>query len=269
MSMTVPPDHQQQPSRSRFSPTFSLRLAREWHHLKALPKWSVMLLVLFSLAAACLTPLLPLAAFLLQCWAASSWCWRDRWGSLLAFAWQGSCFVGGVVIFAWLSSLPVLGFPVITISLQTLWHTFLPGSLSLWPLGLDTLLARSLLLLPLAPALAVCYEQIDPRTGSALTRVLTPADLEPSPSSPASVEPEVASKKATSAHPPSVAITGTQGGSAHHSKKSAPRTPRRSPKSPQVTVDAHLSSEQSPLPLPSSPSMSLSHEDINWNDVME
>lgn len=72
-------------------------------------------------------------------------------------------------------------FPGAPALLQHAWSAYLPGVLDLCPLDDRDLLARSFLLLPLAPALSLYYEWVDPRTEPEPRRVLTPTDLVPPP----------------------------------------------------------------------------------------
>jgi hypothetical protein len=90
-------------------------------------------------------------SLLLQFWAASS-VWRapDRWASLRTFAWLGLLlylptwlFWGQIALF---------------------WSTHLPGDFLLWPPTFGAIFVRSILALPLAPALALLLERHNPRT---------------------------------------------------------------------------------------------------------
>src|SRR5215469_8772273 len=186
MSLTAPPD--QHPPQS--APlTLKARLIREYRHWDEMPALRFCLLLLPSMLLLVISPLLPLAAYALWLWAAHSWDWRDRWTSIWAWAKQGGVFVALVLVFASLSSAQVWVLPQLTAMLQAFWHAHLRGDLSLSPLDLDGLLARALLLLPLAPALALLYEWIDPRTQVRLQRILTPADLVAPASAPQSEPP--------------------------------------------------------------------------------
>jgi len=114
----------------------------------------------------------------MQRWAGSSWTWRDRWASIQAWAKQGTVLVAILVLLAWVASAHMGVVWALIAGLQTAWLTaHLPGILSLSPLDGHALGARSLLSLPLAPALSLYYERIDPRTQLHPQRVLTPADL--------------------------------------------------------------------------------------------
>ena len=68
----------------------------------------------------------------------------------------------------------------LTATLQNAWSGHVPGELSLSPFdGRYSLVARMLLLLPLAAALALYFERVDPRTCVQEQRILTARDLEP------------------------------------------------------------------------------------------
>ncbi len=129
-------------------------------------------------------------------------------------------------------------FPEVISTMQTLWQAHLPGNLSLSPLDGHTLIARVLLLLPVAPLLALLDEWIDPRTRVHLQRVLTPADLrEPSQSA----DPPPPSNASTSnPTPPSVAPPAdTQEAPVRPPQKTKRFTTRqtRTPQPSQVSSD--------------------------------
>src|ERR1700730_6880693 len=170
MSITAPPPDQQH--------MIKALLAREWEHYSERPIRLSLALFLLSLLLFCLDPLLPLVASPLQLWAASHFAWRSRWASVWAFARAGGWFVALLLLYTALDGAHIWIIPTITRALQLLWQAHLPGDLSLSPFDRYSLLARSVLLLPLAPALALCYEYIDPRTNGHPEhfRFLTPAD---------------------------------------------------------------------------------------------
>jgi hypothetical protein len=233
MSLTSPPSrHLPQPPAPL---TLKARLAREYRHWEEMPILRFCLLVLSGALLLVIAPLLPLAACFLWWWAAHSWDWRDRWTSIRSWAWQGGALVALIVGFAFLSSAQVWILPQLAATLQQVWSAHLGGDLSLAPTDLDGLLARALLLLPLAPALALLYEQIDPRTLQ-LQRILTPTDLvKPTPPPPA--EP------AEAAAPPPAA---RQKATAPPKTKSATPPRKRTRKRPgaqQTTIESFLASD--------------------------
>ena len=57
-------------------------LKREWLHLEDMSITTVLLVAVPSLMIFFYNPLLPLVAYPLQLWAASSSTWRDRWASM-------------------------------------------------------------------------------------------------------------------------------------------------------------------------------------------
>ena len=177
MAMIHPPSHVTQPS--------SLRtwLKHEWKHFTEMKPLPLCFLVLCNLLLLLLNPFVPPVAHLLQRWAASPWDWRDRWTSVWIWAKQGIGFIAILFGVVALGKAQLWFFPELITTMQALWQAHLPGNLSLSPLDGHTLIARVLLLLPLAPLLALLDEWIDPRTRVHLQRVLTPADLvEPSQS---------------------------------------------------------------------------------------
>lgn len=100
-------------------------------------------------------PVVLVLAWLLQRWAAAeSWHARDRWASIGGFA-----LVFGIIALICLSSL-VLPIPLLAVGLSSLWHHFpLLGESPL-----STLIVRWMAALPLAPALTIGLEVVQPRT---------------------------------------------------------------------------------------------------------
>jgi len=185
-----------------------------------------------------ISPPLPFVAYALWLWASSSWDWRDRWASIWALAHQGGAFVALVLLVAALSTTKVWIFPQLTAILQAFWRTHLPGELSLAPLSEPSFVARTLLLLPLAPLLALYYERVDPRTRVQYQRILTPADLverkteAKAQKATAPTTQEVPPQEpAASAKPPPAQKVAT-----------APRK-RKSPPPQQTTIESFLASD--------------------------
>jgi hypothetical protein len=207
------------------------------------------LLVLPTCFLLVVSPLLPFLAYTLWLWAAYSWEWRDRWTSIRAWAKQGGAFVILVLVFAILSSAQVWILPSLAGVLQSVWHAYLGGDLSLSPIDLDGFVARTLLLLPLAPALALLYERIDPRTHVQLQRILTPADLI-EPATPKATEEPPAMR---SAKPPPKAKAA---------RPPRKRTRKREP-AQQVTIDSFLAQK----PVQQFPSASPSHQETSQQPV--
>ena len=274
MSLTAPPNRHLPQQRAPL--TLKGRLLREYRHWEEMPGLRFGLLLLHFSLLLVIAPLLPLAACVLWWWAAHSWDWRDRWTSVRSWAKQGGVFVALVLAFAFLSNAHVWVLPQLTAALQAFWQAHLRGDLSLSPTDLDGLLARGLLLLPLAPALALLYEQIDPRTLTQLQRILTPADLvEPTPSPP--VEP------AEAAAPPPAA---RKKASASRSAKTVPprKRTRKRERAQQTTIESFLA-EDAAQATPASPSDQATRQPvtplpkaqdtpappaaqtINWDDV--
>src|SRR5450759_2691201 len=135
--------------------TLKQRLSREAWHWADLPPHRFAGLLLPIGVLVFIAPPLPVVAYALWLWASSSWAWRDRWASIWAASRRGGVFVGLVLLFAALSSAQVWIFPDLAAMLQAFWRAHLPGELSLMPLFEPSLLARTLLLLPLAPLLAL------------------------------------------------------------------------------------------------------------------
>jgi hypothetical protein len=236
MSMIAPPN-QQQPSLPSPPEVRSTWLAREWRHWVDMPPLTLCLLVLPSIILLVLDPLLPIAAYALWLWASHSWSWRDRWTSIWAWAKQGGAFVALMLLYAALSSINVWIFPQLTANAQAFWHAHLGGDLSLSPSDLDGLVVRTLLLLPLAPALALCYEWLDPRTRVQLQRILTPADLVEPKTDETKASSTVSSK--TQATPPSPSA------SAKAPPKAATPQRKRARKPPQqITIESFLASDR-------------------------
>ena len=166
-------------------------LAQEWTHWSTLPLSSFCWFALPTLVLFFVDPLLPPVAYVLQRWAGSSWAWRDRWASIRTWAEPGGWFVGILIALGVLAYAHIWFFPALVALAQGAWRAALPGELSLFPLARGALFARLLLFLPLAPALALLYERIDPRTSVQLRRILTPSDILPpaSPETPVPPEP--------------------------------------------------------------------------------
>ena len=281
-------------------------LAREWQHYAEMSSWTICLLFLPSIVLIVINPLLPFAAYLLQCWAGASFTWRDRWASNREWAKSGAWFVAIVIILAVLASRQVWIFPQLVAWVQMVWSQAHLGDLSLSPADPKALLARCLLLLPLAPALSLYYEWIDPRTRGRGRRVLTHADLVEPPPPPAPPSPAQTASTAPSPEQPS-ASRGTA--NAQSAKTAPPATARRSraaqmkrrsasnphtqqaQQPQQMTIDSILpSAGQAPMTPPSpsttgnaarqgdntphTPSPPLTtqktgSEPINWDDVAE
>jgi hypothetical protein len=276
MSLTAPPSRHLPPQPAPL--TLKARLMRELRHWEEMPGLRLCLLLLPSILLLAVAPLLPLAAGTLWWWAAHSWDWRDRWTSVRSWAKQGGAFVALVLVFAILSTAQVWVLPQLTATLQAFWHAHLGGDLSLSPTDLDGLVARALLLLPLAPALALLYEWIDPRTQVQLQRILTPADLvEPTPA-PQTEPPEAAAppraRKKASATPKAKAATSPR------------KRTRKREQAQQITIESFLAPEPTQAQAtPSSPSHQAAQEPvtpspspqaspappaanpINWDDV--
>lgn len=276
MSLSAPPNRQQsRPLRPAPPRTFKARLAGEYRHWNDMTTLTFVLLLLPSVLLLYVDPLLPIAAYALWLWVSSSWAWRDRWASIWALARRGGMFVGLVLICAALSSAQVWIFPDVTAALRAFWRAYLPGDLSLSPLDGPSLVARTLLLLPLAPLLACYYERVDPRTRVQPQRILTARDIEPKKPT---VKQDAASQEPTArAKPKSTA-------------KAAPREPAKqhseSPPPPaQITIEGYLASDKDPVPARPAPSPRQKQKaaqaetpaptpdpfkkHIDWNDVAE
>lgn len=279
MSLSAPPNQPQPPPLPQPAPPLTLkaRIVREYRHWADLPAARFGLLVLPICLLVFISPLLPFVAYALWLWASSSWAWRDRWASIGALARRGGAFVALVLLVAVLSSAQVWMFPQLTATLQAFWHTHLPGELSLTPLLEPSLAARTLLLLPLAPALALYFERVDPRTRVQQQRILTARDLAPKkPKAKPDASPSA--QKAAPQEPTARA------------KPDAPREPAKQhsespPPAEQITIDSYLASNadqaqarpappsrppakerQEPAPKAETPAPS---PQIDWNDVAE
>lgn len=234
------------------------------------------------------SPPLPVVAYALWLWASSSWAWRDRWASIWALARRGGAFVAFVLLIAALSSAQVWIFPDVTSTLQAFWHAHLPGELSLTPLLEPSLLAHTLLLLPLAPVLALYFERVDPRTRVQQQRILTARDLAPK-------KPRARQDASPSAQKAAPQEPAARAKPKPKAKQDAPREeaaqPRESPPPPpeQITIDSYLASDtdqaqarpappsrppaqkrQEPAPKAETPaSTPAPPPQIDWNDVAE
>ncbi len=230
-----------------------------------------------------LTPLLPITAYALWLWASSSWTWRDRWASIWALAWRGGAFVALVFLVSLLSSTQAWVFPQLTATLQNAWSAHMPGELSLSPFdGRYSLVARTLLLLPLAPALALYFEKVDSRTQVQQQRILTAHDM--APKQPKAKQDAASTMQGTPRQEPTARVK--------LDSKPAVETTRREPGKQhsegepslveQITIESYLASNkdqtrakpvpprqrttkkqkaETPAPAPSNP--------IDWNDVAE
>ena len=289
MSLSAPPNQHQPPLPQPALPlTLKQRLTREYRHWADLPPQRFALLVLPICLLVFVAPPLPFVAYALWLWASSSWAWRDRWASIGALARRGGVFVALVLLFAALSSAQVWILPLLSATLQAFWRAHLPGELSLMPLTEPSVLARTLLLLPLAPALALYFEYIDPRTRVQQQRILTARDLAPkNPRARQDASPSA--QKAVPQEPAARAQPKPK------AKQDAPREeaaqPKESPPPPpeQITIDSYLASDtdqaqarpappsrppaqkrQEPAPKAETPaSTPAPPPQIDWNDVAE
>jgi len=268
------------------SPAEKSWLTTEWDHLDQMSLPTMGLLFVPSLLLCLVNPLLPVAAYVLQHWARASWTWRDRWASIQTWAKQGTVSVAILVLLAWLASAHMVFVSALVAGLQVAWLTaHLPGTLSLSLLDGHALVARSLLSLPLAPALSLYYERIDPRTQMQPQRVLTPADLaaltQPPPVSPPASPHTATQEQATT--PPKAKRRKT---SSTKKQPQATATPTE-----QMTIDSVLVPDQAQEPPPSVPQRGTktptdaqhtstgtitTHntdqkppDDIDWDDVAE
>ncbi len=263
MTLLAPPN-QQQPA---FPPPHerNIWLAREWRHWKHLPLLTFALLLLLSTLLVVIAPLLPCAAYALWLWAAYSWEWRDRWTSIRVWAKKGSWLVTLLMAVAVLGVAHVWLVPEIIADVQAVWQAHLPGTLSLSPLALDALVARTLLLLPLAPALALCYERLDPRTCVRPRRILTPADLvAPTPrKTPDPASPPAQKARATASPAPPAPTSKT--------RSAKPRSTR--PPLQQTTIESVLAADTAqtaqPPPTPAPETHPPAGKRINWDEVAE
>lgn len=271
MSLTAPPNRHLPQQHAPL--TLKGRLLREYRHWEEMPGLRFGVLLLHFSLLLVIAPLLLLAACVLWWWAAHSWDWRDRWTSVRSWAKQGGVFVALVLAFAFLSNAHIWVLPQLTATLQAFWHAHLGGDLSLSPTDLDGLVARAFLLLPLAPALALLYEWIDPRTQVRLQRILTPADLvEPTPAP--QTEPAAPPPARKKASPPPKAKAAMP-----------PRTrTRKREQAQQITIESFLASDPAqatppspshqatpqpatPSPPPQASPAPPATDPINWDDV--
>lgn len=267
------------------SPHTQSWLKAEWDHWVDLPLFSFCLFFLLSIILFPINPLLPLASYAIQLWAGSSWTWRDRWASVWVWAKQGAAFVGLVAAIMWLASAHVWFIAELVAALQTFWRMHLPGEFSLSPLEADALLARSLLLLPLAPALALLYEWMAPRTRMHLQRVLTAADFVPPPR-PTPVPPPAPANAAAPAPQTSTHVRRPASRLPKKEKPAKPTSTRQhadnAPRAKQMTIESMLPTEhiQTPSAKPAqttaprtTPNPQGTNENetahINWDDVAE
>lgn len=272
MPLMAPPN-QYQPS-PQPPPQGWTWLRDEWRHWADMPPQRLYLLALPSLLLFVISPLLPIAAYLLWHWAAYSWAWRDRWASIVALAKQGGWCVAALAVCVALGAGHVWIVPQLLAATQAFWHAHLPGDLSLSPLDVDALIARSLLLLPLAPALALVYEYVDPRTPVHPQRVLTPADLaEPPQVVPAPLPAAQTTSPTKPARKKGVPTREATAPTAQRKSKSIRKDPQ------QMTIEGFLSpTSASAIPAtspvekqtkPSAPTYPSDVPDINWDDVAE
>ncbi len=271
MTLLAPPNqkHPTLPPPTHRRNTWLAREGRHWMHM---PLLTFALLLLISTLLLVIAPLLPFAGYALWLWAAHSWEWRVRWTSVWLWAKKGSWLVAFLIAVAVLDVAHIWFVPPFIAAAQALWQTHLPGTLSLSPLDLDAVGVRTLLVLPLAPALALCYERLDPRTDVRPRRVLTATDLvEPPPrqtSAPAS---------STAQTPPSVPAPASSTPKAAKTAKSQPRTPKPRSKRPspqQITIESVLAADTTGTaqPVPPASATEMHPPDaksINWDDVAE
>jgi hypothetical protein len=278
MSMNTPPPQPQLHPLPQPAPPLTLkaRLMREAGHWSELPWRRFVGLLLPICLLVFLDPPLPVVAYGLWLWASSSWDWRDRWSSIRALARRGGVIVSVVLLVAALSSAQVWIFPDLVGALQAFWSAHLPGELSLIPLFKTSLLARILLLLPLAPALTLYFERVDPRTRVQEQRILTARDMQPKPPKAKPDMPPAPQEPARAAQPKPKPIA-----------KAAPREPAKEPgkRSPeQITIEGFLASDPArpaspsrqatkkpsePAPKAETPAPEPLKKGIDWNDVAE
>jgi len=219
-------------------PTLRSWLTTEWDHLVDLPTPTLVQLGVFSIILIWFNPLLPFAGYGLQLWAAQSWQWPSRWASIRAAARQGGWFVAWLCILAVLADAHIWFFPTLANLAQTLWHAVhLPGDLGIVPFKND-LVARCVLLLPLAPVAARLYERINPRTQIDPRRRLLPADLVKPTGAPPAQQQSPPPPAALSSAPEEVKKQDqtTTASSAQESKPAAPEEQKkRQPRSTQTT----------------------------------
>jgi len=281
--MTLMPEPQHKPKRwltpSPNSTPGSLFKA-EWRHLADLEPLRFCLLLLPSMLLLAFSPLLPITAYALWFWAAHSWAWHDRWASIWTWTKQGGTIVALVFVIAVLSSARIWMFSQVTALVQTFWRAHFGGDLSLWSSDLDGFVARTLLLLPLAPALALLYEWLDPQTSVHPRRILTPTDLaEPKPSTNAS---HTASSTAQ-LEPPPMSERKMHVPKARSTTATQRQGPRKRKSAQQTTIEGFLTTESTTASQPSR-SSGLSQrkpekntsvlpspptEPIDWDDLAE
>lgn len=284
MSVSAPPN--QLPPLPQPAPplTRKQRLMREARHWADLPPLRMAVLALSIGVLIFLDPPLPVVAYALWLWASSSWAWRDRWASIWALARRGGVFVGLVLIWAALSTAQVWIVPDVTATLQAYWRAHLVGELSLMPLLEPSLLARTLLLLPLAPALALYFEKVDPHTRVQQQRILTARDVEPKKpkvkqDAPTAAQKDVPQEPAARPKPKPTANAAPREPSKQHSD-SPPAPPE------QITIEGYLASDKDPARLAPPTRRQATHKQkvtpaetpapaaapskkIDWNDVAE
>jgi len=253
MSLSAPPNQPQPPPLPQPAPPLTLkaRLMREAHHWADLSWLRFALLALPIGMSVYMTPLLLITAYALWVWAGSSWAWRDRWASIWALARRGGVFMALVLLVAALSSAQVWIFPQLTATLQNAWSAHLPGELSLSPLdGRFSIVARTLLLLPLAPALALYFEKVNPRTRVQQQRILTARDLVPKKPKPKQDAAPTAQKAAPQeptarAKPKPTAKAAPREEAVQHSESPPPAE--------QITIEGFLASDTNQAPAKPAP----------------
>ncbi len=230
MSITSPLPTPQPPKLAPQTPVASSWRRAEWRYLSTMPPVRGSILLIIWGVLLFLTPALPLAAYLLQRWAANSWQWRDRWASIWTWAKYGIGVVLGGCGVLLLAQDHVWVFPALVAIAHAWWQrVHLPGTFAVFPWVRHTILARTLLFLPLAPTLALLNEWLLPRTRVSLQRVLTPTDW--ATSAPVSPPAE------RSAQPPETATSATK----TRSKAARKTTKRqRDTTQPPETVESTL-----------------------------
>lgn len=246
--MSLTPQTPQQPHAPSPPPHLWRKwLEEEWQHWGEISQQTHCLLIGLSLILFICDPLLPITAYMLQRWAASTWAWRDRWTSVWIWAKQSVWFLATIMVLTLLATTHIWMFPQLIAGAQTIWQQILPGDLSLSLSDEHDLIARSLLLLPLAPTLALVYERIDSRTYVQLHRVLTPADLEPKPPSPNPPKQTPPSATAPADTPRKTPRKTTR------TKKQKPRKTNPAPAA-HVTIDSFLDHPDPTTPPQAAPS---------------
>jgi hypothetical protein len=249
-------------------------------------------MLVLAAVAGCLNLLLPFVAYALQLWA-STWKWRDRWASLRALAPPGIVLVCCLVVLALLDHAHFWIVPTFVSSGQSFWQAYLPGDLSLSPLDLHALVARLVLLLPLAPGLALLYEYVAPRTRTQPRRILLQADLVVTPIAPPAATPSPG-QPTTPTSEPSVAPTPptaqpapppTQKQPPLHRKKQQPGAQSVAGTVEQITIDSFLTPDVKASPASQKPTETKTakqpsqhstppppkppDEPIDWDNVLE